>query len=326
MAIDDDFIAVAEAAVDDVLRLRPDIATQQGDHRFDDQLPDLSDSGMTELTRVVRRHRDALDALDTTPLAVEEQVDAAILRSALERILFTTEVSRDHEWDLLAHEAGDPLYLLMSRETAPLEHRVHAIASRLTLLPDFFATTRRTVTRSPRVHAATVLGQLPGLRGVITTELDRTIAGDAALTALVDGPRTAALAALDEHERWLQTLATTTDGDPRLGPELFARKLTLTLDSTLSPDDVAALARQHLDETTRRLYETAREFLASAGRPDDGDRDDVIRSALDLVAQDVPTDDTVVAICEEAMVEATEAVRRLAVVTVPDDPMSIEVM
>jgi uncharacterized protein (DUF885 family) len=326
MPAHDDFVALAETAIDDVLARRPDFATWQGDHRFDDQLPDLSDAGVAELATVVRRHRRALDGIDTEALGVQERVDAAILANALDGIAFAAEVSRDHEWNLLAHEAGDPLHLLMSRDTVPLEQRVHGIAGRLAALPDFLATTRRTVTRSPRVHAETVLGQWPGLRALITDELDRTIDGDSSLTALVAAPRAAALAAVDEHERWLQTLATTADGDPRLGSDLYAQKLPLTLDSPLSAAQIDERARRNLDEQTALLLETAKEYLAPTGDAVDGDANALIRAALDRVARDAPTNDTVVAECREALAETTDAVRRLGVVTVPDDPMEIEVM
>jgi len=326
MPANEDFVTVAEAAVDDVLRLRPDIATWAGDHRFDGQMPDLSADGVAELARVVRHHEQALDAVDTHLLDVQERVDAAILANALEGIRFEAEVSRDHEWNLLAHEAANPLYLLMSRDTIPLEQRVHGIAGRLAALPEFLATTRRTVTRSPRVHAETALAQWPGVRGVVTDELDRTVAGDASLLALVAAPRAAALAALDEHEVWLRSLAAGADGDPRLGADLFARKLPLTLDSPLSAAEVLDRAHRHLEEQTALLHETARQFLAETGQPVEGDRDAVIRSALDSVASDAPTNETVVGVCEQALVEATEAVGRLGLVEVPDDAMRIEVM
>jgi uncharacterized protein (DUF885 family) len=325
------FAVLAEAAIDDVLRLRPDLATEVGDHRHDDRLPDLSDAGVRELCRVLRGHRAALTALDAPALDVpaldaQERVDAAILANALDGMLFAAEVARDHEWDLLAHDAGDPIYLLMARETVPLEQRVHGIAGRLAALPDFLATTRRTVTRSPRVHAETVLAQQPGLRALLTDELDRTLAGDAGLLAMVTAPRESALAALDEHESWLRRLAATADADPRLGADLFAQKLPLTLDSPLTADVVLERARRNLEEQTELLYDVARAFLADAGVAQAGDRDDVIRAALDVVAHDAPADDTVVSVCEEALAEATTAVQRLGLVSVPDDPMRIEVM
>jgi uncharacterized protein (DUF885 family) len=241
-------------------------------------------------------------------------------------MLYSAEVVRDYQWDLLAHTPGDALYLLMSRDTVPLEQRVHSIAGRLAAVPDFLSTARRTVTRVPRVHAETVLAQWPGLRGIITDELDRTIGDNASLAGVVAAPRVAALAALDEHEAWLRELVRTADGDPRLGAETFRRKLTLTLDSPLSADEVFERASSYLEEQTEELYETARQVLSDAGASADNDKAVVIREALDLVARDAPSNHTVVAVCEQAMAEATEAVRRLGIVTIPDDPMRIEVM
>jgi uncharacterized protein (DUF885 family) len=326
MPAHESFVAIAEAAVDDVLRLRPDVATWVGDHRYDDRLPDLSSDGVAEIARVARHHRQALDGVDSEELGVQERVDAAILRNALDEIQFEAEESCVYEWDLLAHEAGDPLYLLMSRDTVPLEQRVHGIAGRLTALPDFLATTRRTVTRSPRIHAETALSQLAGLRGLALDELDRTVGDDASLANLVAAPRSAALAALDEHEAWLQSLAADADGDPRLGADLFGQKLPLILDSALSAEAILQRAYADLDRRTEQLHETARQYLADSGGTIDGDRDAVIRAALDAIARQAPTDDTIVAECERAMAEATDTVQRLGLVTVPDDPTQVEVM
>ena len=326
MTSHESFVVVAEAAIDDLFRLCPDAATRVGEHRYDDRLPDRSEAGVRELARTMRTHRDALDGVDVAELDVQERVDAAILRNALSRVLFIAEESRDHEWDVLSHNVGDPLYLLMSRDTVPLEQRVHGIAGRLAAVPDFLATARRTVTRSPLVHAETALAQLPGVRGIVTTELDRMLAGDTSLTALVTEPRAAALAALDEHEAWLRELASTADSDPRLGAELYSKKLPLVLDSPLSAGQVLELAWQNLETQTVLLHEAARAFLADNGEPTTGERDELIRRALDLVARDAPTNDTVLSVCEQALVEATEEVRRLGMVTVPDDPMRIEVM
>jgi uncharacterized protein (DUF885 family) len=131
---------------------------------------------------------------------------------------------------------------------------------------------------------------------------------------------------LDEHEQWLRALASSADADPRLGSELFARKLPLILDSPLSAAEILDRARRHLEDQTELLMVTAQEFLASIGERTDGDRSAVIRAALDVVARDAPTNDTVVGICEQALTEATDEVRRLGILTVPDDPMEIEVM
>ena len=45
MSVTDDFRALAERIVDDLLEADPVTATALGDHRFDDRLPDLSGDG-----------------------------------------------------------------------------------------------------------------------------------------------------------------------------------------------------------------------------------------------------------------------------------------
>jgi uncharacterized protein (DUF885 family) len=320
------FRDVAEAAIDELLRMRPDVATWRGDHRYDDQLPDLSEAGVATYARRLRHHIDALDSVDVAALPAAEQVDAAILRNGLERELFAADVSRDHEWNLLEHDPGNAIYLLLARDTTPLAHRVMSVAARLAALPDFLSTTRRTVSRAPKIHAETALAQLPGVRALVTVEVDRLVEGDASLLRSVAVPRDAVLAALDEHERWLRGLVATADRDPRLGAELFERKLPLTLDSPLSADEMLQRAWVNLEEQTELLHEASRQFLESENQPATGTRDDDIRTALDLVARDAPTDDTLLAHAEAALAEATDEVRRLGLATIPDDPMRIELM
>ena len=119
------------------------------------------------------------------------------------------------------------------------------------------------------MHLETALSQFAGTERLIGTELDRAISG--APGELVPGDlaagRAAALDAIIDHRRWLeQRLADGSHGDgsqgggfrdPRIGPELFARKLRLTLESGGSPGELLARAEADLDEATGQITETA---------------------------------------------------------------------
>jgi uncharacterized protein (DUF885 family) len=111
-----------------------------------------------------------------------------------------------------------------------------------------------------------------------------------------------------------------------LGAELFSRKLPLVLDSSLSAEEIIERAHNELDEQTVQLYEAARRYLEDRGQSIDTDRDAVIRTAIAAVAREAPTNETIVSECERALSEATDTVQLLGLVTVPDDPMKIEVM
>jgi len=312
------FHALAEDAVEDLLRLDPEWATDLGDHRFDDQLTDLSEDGLAGAAATLADHRDELDSLDAAELEPADAVDAQILRAGLDRRLFGLQQLHEHTWNPLTWLPGEAIYLLLSRDTGPVEDRLRALGGRLEVVPDRLATARATVQDMPRVHVETALTQISGLISMLREQVP-PLAGTAPRTFLsVEPMRTAAEDALVEHRDWLLEQLDGAHGDPRLGSSLFAAKLHLFLDADLSAEHVAATAREHLDRVTDELTELAVGWV--------GPGDDAIRRALDRAAAEAPDDRTIVSVARRWLAEATELVTSSGVVRVPDDPMEIEVM
>jgi uncharacterized protein (DUF885 family) len=312
------FHVLAEEAVDDLLRLDPERATALGDHRFDDRLTDLTEDGLAAAAATLADHRDELDSLDADELEPADAVDADILRAGLDRRLFEIEQLRDHNWDPLAWLPGEALYPLIARDTQPIEDRLKALGARLEAVPERLATARATLHDMPRVHVETALTQISGLIGMLRSQVP-PLAGAASRTFLrVEPMRTAAEDALVAHRDWLLEQLDDAHGDPRLGPDLFAAKLHLFLDSDLTADQVAAAAREQLDKTTDELTELAVSWV--------GPGEDAVRRALDRCAEDAPDDATIVAVARRWLGSATELVTSSGILRMPQDPMEIEVM
>ena len=312
------FHALAEGAVEDLLRLEPERATDLGDHRFDDRLTDMSEDGLAAAAATLADHRDELDSLDADELAPADAVDAQILRAGLDRRLFELEQLREHAWNPLPWLPGEAIYLLLSRDTVPVEDRLRALGGRLEAVPERLATARATLRDMPRVHVETALTQISGLIGMLRDEIP-PLAGTAPRTFLsVEPMRTAAEDALVEHRDWLLEQLEGAHGDPRLGPGRYAAKLHLFLDADLPAEQVAAAAREHLDRVTDELTELAVGWV--------GPGEDAVRRALDRAAAETPDDRTIVDVAGRWLAEATDLVTSSGVVRVPDDPMEIEVM
>ena len=312
------FHALAEDAVEDLLRLDPEWATDLGDHRFDDQLTDMSEDGLAGAAATLADHRDELDSLDAAELEPADAVDAQILRSGLDRRLFGLQQLREHTWNPLPWLPGEAIYLLLSRDTGPVEDRLRALGGRLEAVPERLATARATLRDMPRVHVETALTQISGLISMLREQIP-PLAGTAPRTFLsVEPMRTAAKDALVEHRDWLLEQLDGAHGDPRLGPSLFAAKLHLFLDADLPADQVVAAAREHLDRVSDELTELAVGWV--------GPGDDAVHRALDRAAAEAPDDRTIVSVARRWLTEATELVTSSGVVRVPDDPMEIEAM
>jgi len=314
----DRFRGLAEDTVQDLLRLGPEWATDLGDHRYDDRLDDLSESGLAERRRLLARRRDELDSLDTDDLGRADAVDAEILRAALDRDLFALERLAEHRWNPLVWLPGEALYPLLARDTTPVADRLRALAARLAAVPDRLATARAALDGMPRVHVETAVGQAGGVVALVRDEVPALLARAPGLAGEVEPARRAALRALEEHRAWLAEQQESAAGDPRLGPDLFAAKLHLELDADLTAERVVALARERLAELAEELRAVATDWVGAGGDP--------VAEALERCARDAPTDATIVPLARQALAETTELVRASGIVRVPDEPIEVHVM
>lgn len=313
---------LARRTLDELVETDPESATSLGDHRFDDRLTDRSPAALEKQARWASQRLSQFDALDIDRLEPADRVDVNILRNRLSGTLFQLEELREHTWNPLVANPGTAIYSLLVRDFAPLAERLRSAAARLSAVPGSLQQARASLDTMPQVHVETAIGQFSGTRTLITTELDSALQEEPLLYDEIEPARMEALEAIDEHIDWLRAQVATASRNPRLGAETFARKLSLSLETTEPADAVLARAERDLAGLEERIAETAARL-----DPDSVAGPAGVRRALDRLAdQGEVNDHTVVDLCKRALVETTEFVRRLDLVTVYDDPVEIIVM
>src|SRR5580692_2092043 len=330
-AAGDELRRLADEYVDDLARRHPDTATELGDHRFDELLPDRSEAALTDERRVLddfaaRVIHLAGPGQDGPALEPELRVDAALMAGDVARRLFEIEELREHTWNPLLANPGSALYMLLARDYAPLPERLHSLAGRLARVPDALAAARASLGRMPKVHLETAITQFDGTIALVTEAAAGAVGADAAV-AEVDQARPAALDALATHRDWLAgRLAELSDADsqdpggagrsvgfadPRLGPELFSRKLSLTLQASADADAILARAEADLERVAEEITRVA---AGLGGTP---------REVLDRLGAAAPDESTILAFCAQALAAQTAFVRDRDLVTVYDDPVEL---
>ena len=283
------FRRLAEDYLGDLARRHPDIATELGDHRYDDQLPDRGAAALAAERRGLDEFAARLTAIDHAALDQESRVDAAVLGNDVARRLFELEDLREHTWNPLLANPGQAVYTLLARDYAPLPDRLHSLAGRLAAVPGSLAAARAALGPMPKVHLETAIAQFGGTIGLVTEEVNAALrqaansgavitgvgaAATAAVIAEVERARPAALAALAEHRDWLAARLAGDDpeaggpgfADPRLGRDMFARKLSLTLSAAADADAILARAEADLDRVTAEITEVGRRARRPAAR------------------------------------------------------------
>jgi uncharacterized protein (DUF885 family) len=312
------FSEVAAAVLASTLAHDPVNATFLGEHRHDGMLPDPSPAA-ADVRRAELHH--LLAAFDTADVSsADDQVDAAILRTALRAELFELDQIRSAEWDPMHHNPGNGLYALVSRDFAPLDERLRHLTQRLRAVPAYLDAARERLGVMSLIHLDTAQTQLDGTLRLLDVTIPEAIAQARSaddLSAVIDRARVAVIA----HKEWLANQRRLAEHDPRLGDQRFAAQLALTLDTVFDPAQLLARAEADLAVVTERIVDEAGR-LASVDRPDTG----TVRQVLGELAADAPTDISVLRECRDALASATAFLRSRELVTVFDDPIDVVAM
>ena len=324
------FEALAGRFLEGYLTMHPEHATQLGDHRFDDRMDDYSSEGVEREIAFCRAYLDTLHGIKVETLSPQHMIDYEILRQQLDSRLFSLEELREWEWNPLAYNPGDAIYSLVARDFAPLQERLRSVAARLRAIPAMLDAARANLASPPSIHTETAILQNDGTIALLNGTLESFIEKcDAAQQKDLREARDAAVLALQAHGAWMRNdLLPRSTGDFRLGAERYARKFALRLDTDMEPAELLTMAEKDLEHTTedmRKLAETLYPTLFP-GTPVPEDAAKLIRSVLNRLAEDRPSDSTIVDQARADLELARRFVAEKGLVTLPTDPIDIIVM
>lgn len=324
--------------LDDFFAAQPVWATQIGFHAHDDRWPDLSESGRANRLAMLRQHRARLQALDGDELSRDELVDRGVVLEAIDAMEFDDAELREDAWDPLSYVylAGSGLFPLLAREFAPWAHRGAAFAGRLQALPELLDQARRALIGLAdrpvsRLHTETALRQLSGVNDLLDQALDearsRAGADDApeVLAALEEAAEPARRAVAEFRVALEAEILPRSEGEGRLGPELFQAKLRHTLGTEIPYAELLSRARHDYEavraEMLRLAHQLWPQWLAGRDMPDDGD--ETVRRVLDAIAQEHHRPEELLDWCREEVRRIEDFCRQRNVISLPEEPLRI---
>jgi uncharacterized protein (DUF885 family) len=331
---DDRFQKLAKDYIEGLLQANPEYATSLGDHRFDDKLTDYSDDAVTKELARAKQARQELEAFsDLTKLTGPNRVDVRLLKDNIDNEIFGIEELKEREWNpLLYNESlANSLYLLVARDFAPAEKRAASIKARLEKIPAVIAQAKANLKNPPQVYTETAIDQTQGAISLIKEGLNETLDKASKAKADLAPLQEKTIAALNDYKTWLKNdLLPRSTGDFRIGADKFRKKLRFALASDMSMEDLMKAARADLEQTQKAIYETAlplyKKQFPNADEATLADRKKVTAAVLDKLAEQRPTDDTIVGYSKTVLKEATDFVKAKNLVTVPTTPVDIIVM
>ncbi len=332
--MDDEFQKIANDYIEGFLASHPEYATELGDHRFDDQLTDYSSQTRGRLLARAKQAREALKKFDdVSQLSGANQVDVRILRDNIDNEIFDLEELKESEWNPLIYNQSlaNSLYLLVARDFDSPEKRVPNLRKRMEAIPRIIDQAKANLQHPPRVHTETAIEQTQGAISLVREGLGPLLDRAPQMKKDLAPLQETTAKALEDYKKWLQDdLRKRSDGDFRIGPDKFRKKLRFALASDLSMEEVMKRAQADLQQTQAAIYETAvplyKKYFPKADQAVLADKKKLTAVVLNKLSEQHPDDNTIVGYAQKIVAEATDFVKAKNLVTVPETPLEVIVM
>jgi uncharacterized protein (DUF885 family) len=319
--------AFFQAYLDQTFRDEPLTATRLGDHRFDDQLDDLSaEARAANLDRDRKTLAELPRTIDQAALTRSGRIDYEILRQHLTRAVWLAETFHPFEDDprIYGDYLTESVYLILTQSSLPREINVRNALARILAVPRVVETARRTIGRPPRVKVETAIRQTRGAIDFYKDELF-ALAGVPPGQGELGARAAEAVRAIEGYLGFLEAevLPRSTDSW-RIGLERFARKLDLELDAGLTAEEVRREAEAEASRVEREMAVTARQmwgttFPGEPIPPDDAEgRRTLIRRMLAAVARDASTSTTLVSDTRATVATIKDFISTNKILRLPD--------
>ncbi len=331
------FYAIADRYLEDSMRAYPTGATMAGYHKYDGLLEDLGAGGIEQKIDSARRFQAELASIDPRSLTTSARIDHRLVATDVDATLFSLTELRPHERDPQSYVdllGNSTLYLTLLEPGSPAwPDRLASLLSRMQQVPRFLSDARANLKDPPRVITEMVIHTNAGNLAFFETTAPSLFGRAPALAPRLERENARVIEALRDFQRWLEhDLLPASRGDWRLGKDLWTRKLRLTLQSPLTPDEILRRAQEQLEADRRRMLEIALPLHRSLhpGHRHAGSGDDLINvvvgEVLDEVTKRHSTRDTLFRDTERAIERIKTFIRERDVIGLPpdDDNFAVE--
>jgi uncharacterized protein (DUF885 family) len=212
-------------------QFHPTEGTQAGLHQYDGKLEDFSRSGIDAEIAGLLKFQKQFGSIQSRQLSPESAADLEILTSAIRaRLLELQDVQMwKKDPDVYLSDLSYSIFLIARRNYAPVEERMRAIIARERQIPRFLNAARENLKNPPRIFTEVALQQLPDTIRFFQHDVPLALAGvnDGRLLDEFQSVNfgTAAVALINYEKFLREELLPVSNGDFRIGPESFSKKL-----------------------------------------------------------------------------------------------------
>lgn len=261
---DDQYVALAREYFSKYFETSPIAATQAGVHTYDAQLGDFSAAGVRAQLQSDKEYLAALKGIDRSQLSPEVQLDAQLLENSLnDDLLLNGQLAQwQHNPDVYTQAASGAVFVLLSRDFAPLPDRMRSAIARERAIPAMLADARKNVSSVDAVTQEISADDAAGSVAFFTHSVPAAFAAvqDAALQGQLKSANAAAASAMRSYAAWIKTLKPT--GTFAIGRDAYQKRLLYEDGLSMPLAGYLAVGKAALAQTRQRFIAVAKQIDA----------------------------------------------------------------
>jgi len=307
-----DYETLVDQYFDQYYTFHPTAGTSAGFHQYDTMLEDFAAKSRESEINWLNGEKQKFAALPTEHFSQDQRADLQLVRNKIAAQLL--ELQDVRMWQRnpsnYSNNATYTVFVLMSRNFAPADERLKSVIARERKMPANFAAAKSNLKDVPKIYTEIALQQLPGIIKFFQNDVPLAFKSvtDQNLLADFKASNDKVIAELQSYQQYLKNdLLPVSNGDFRIGPELYRKKLLYEQMVDIPLDHLLQIGYDDLHKNQAELKRVAAQI----------DPSKTPEQILELVEQDHPKPDQLLQSFRDTFNSLVEFIQQKHIVTIP---------
>lgn len=293
----------------------PTLATQLGEHQYDNQLEDYSRAGVNQHIKQLKQFESRVAAINPAQLDQQAQGDRDLILNDIRSELLSLQVIRQWQTNPDYYSTGitNSAFVIMERPYASADTRLQSLIEREKQMPAVLQAAKINLHNPPRIYTEIALEQLPGMIAFFQKDVPAAFSDvtDKMLLTSFKQSNDAVIAALQQYEQWLKkTVLPKSHGDFRLGADTFKKKLRYDEMVDMPLARLLAIGMDNMRANQRAYQQLIKELAGEKGSP---------VQVMKAIKSDHPAPDQLLTAFSSTFDDLITFIKTKKIITIPSD-------
>lgn len=288
-ALNQKFEKYKDHFVNDLWKTYPNWASGVGYHKLDSVLVVPNEDAKKAELDFANAQLDSLKHYDIESLSDNNKTDFQMIKNQLEATIFSVNELKSSEWNPAEYNVCGSFAEILNGKYDSLEIRLHAFKIKMNNIPAYYEAAKKNIKNPTIEHTDLAISQNIGgvtvFEDDLNTALSKSKLSETEKKEIQEKAKVA-VKAIKDYAEWLKNLPNKTPRSFRLGPDLYAKKFNVDIQSSYSADEIYKIAVDHKNDLHDKMFLLAdklwKKYNGNAPKPED--KLDLIKQVIDRIS------------------------------------------